>query len=1378
MWGNLSDLAKIAQEQALKFNLDNMAGENDDDGEKDKEQDLDKSSQQSIFSPLKSSKNEPSQTQQSLFSPLTSQITQPNDAPKNPVPPSHGNKLIAPTPNKTDSETAIVEQQPQIENETKDHDIAPEERQSITLPVENDGSVSSIIQENNVTSEGDLNVSKENETDSGNINLDQVSLNLKKNADTTLKEDVTVNEKSETTASENNNAVDENIKSEERSQIDEWNKAPDDLDSDASQMNIVNDANNDCHLKNDDLRKEGMEIDELAVPLNKVTQKEIKADLDPPDAEIVSDTAESVGKSKSETQESSQKFDEVVLHEKSEDASNLEEIIKEPPIAVVQKSETNYNDIDLTNDDKVTSSNPNEIKENEQMKKQKYESVDDEIVETAIKHVLEVESSSHANKNNEKETAKDIAKSHEDQNLPAQSDEDLLETSIEENMTVKTDQGNDSSMVESSDNIQTVEQKSTEQLEKEKETDVFDHDEPAILIEEAPQNDFKPSTSSTDTDLLQTNDEQEDSTPLKSAVIVNESKPEPASNAMFGWFNSISLPTSQQNETVSEKKTEETPTTDNISEERAESTNQKDDDKKVDKKVVTENEIADTTEIPEKEAPMQAVPQFAIEKFMDQLSRLHTEHENDLQEAERRHQSKITEMENEIELLKKQRGSGGGMAAQKAAVASYDKYLAAQRKMERDFNEKLEIAQKDLDASELTKASLEQKIITLQKDLHSTSEKLNEKEKIITKMQDEEEQKIAGSKNKAEQLQKEVDEKSKEITSLKQSLEDSKGENESLNEAFNTLKTRVKAVATELKDRRAETRTLSTTVEELTKAKSTLEEENASMKKKLVQEEKSGKTKDQEIDTLTTLQEQLQATIVKLEKGLQEKNSVGDKALATYKKKAQALLASANARAAGAEQARDEAESDAATARSEAYKSNIVAKEAQEKCDKEVQSCQEKLQYWKMNFEKQSIELSKLREELENSCSERDDALEDARKLNLARESILDELNGIGEDLHEEQEKNRLLSQELSIEQITCRDLRDEVETLRDELQRNANAEFMARQKTTNEGNGEKDHMNSGHSDRKTGFGDGIGATLAAVGETDGTVLLLQQELQGANDAIKELKDALKSALLGNPNMNKTNNFTMIESQSTDDLYSQVSNSEDQDSSPTEGNEYNSNPQSENFFSHASHKNTTRPSRENDSTPLYFALEKQTELNTARDEIARLANLLGQAESDKMEAVDSMLEMKRMMEEADARLRRYEKLGIAASNGGIGASVRNRQGFSSYHLSNNTSNMTFNQNFSASKDAALSNDDDLDAKALSSPADSTVNLEYLKNVMFSFMNAKSLNEKKGLVPVVAAVIDLTADEQQRTIESLEESAGLQGVGTSLIESLQSKSGFW
>merc|ERR1719162_2745133 len=92
------------------------------------------------------------------------------------------------------------------------------------------------------------------------------------------------------------------------------------------------------------------------------------------------------------------------------------------------------------------------------------------------------------------------------------------------------------------------------------------------------------------------------------------------------------------------------------------------------------------------------------------------------------------------------------------------------------------------------------------------------------------------------------------------------------------------------------------------------------------------------------------------------------------------------------------------------------------------------------------------------------------------------------------------------------------------------------------------------------------------------------------------------------------------------------------------------------------------------ATPLFYAMEKQAELTQARDEIARLANLLGDAESTKEEAMDDMREMKRMMEDAQSRLKRQEQL-------------------------------------------------------KKSPEEESVNLEYLKNIMLSYLNATSIQEK-------------------------------------------------
>ena len=70
--------------------------------------------------------------------------------------------------------------------------------------------------------------------------------------------------------------------------------------------------------------------------------------------------------------------------------------------------------------------------------------------------------------------------------------------------------------------------------------------------------------------------------------------------------------------------------------------------------------------------------------------------------------------------------------------------------------------------------------------------------------------------------------------------------------------------------------------------------------------------------------------------------------------------------------------------------------------------------------------------------------------------------------------------------------------------------------------------------------------------------------------------------------------------------------------------------------------------------------------------------------------------------------------------------------------------------------------------------DSVVNLEYLKNVMLSFLTAKTLADRRKLVPVVATVLCLTPEESNQAINSVEQNAGLTGVATSFWENVGSK----
>jgi hypothetical protein len=136
--------------------------------------------------------------------------------------------------------------------------------------------------------------------------------------------------------------------------------------------------------------------------------------------------------------------------------------------------------------------------------------------------------------------------------------------------------------------------------------------------------------------------------------------------------------------------------------------------------------------------------------------------------------------------------------------------------------------------------------------------------------------------------------------------------------------------------------------------------------------------------------------------------------------------------------------------------------------------------------------------------------------------------------------------------------------------------------------------------------------------------------------------------------------------------------------------------------------------------------------------------MLGDAESSKQDAVDAMEGMRQKMEEANSRLLRYEKLGMNSSAG------------TRPPVSHNTSYGPFRSN------------------APSSVNDSAVNLEYLKNIMLSFLTATTYADRRKLVPVVATVLCLTPEEQAQAINSVEATAGLGGVASSFWENIGSR----
>lgn len=527
----------------------------------------------------------------------------------------------------------------------------------------------------------------------------------------------------------------------------------------------------------------------------------------------------------------------------------------------------------------------------------------------------------------------------------------------------------------------------------------------------------------------------------------------------------------------------------------------------------------------------------------------------------------------------------------------------------------------------------------------------------------------------------------------------------STTDAYNTLKARAKAVATELKDRRIEVRNLSSQVEELESSNASYEMQLSNFRSVIKQNELTLGYKDKDIESLNEKINELHKQITQgNDKSVQDR-SVGEKAIASYKRKAQEALAAANSRLAAANQAREEAENDAKNARSasdDAVERARVAEMKKSEAEKKAAAVAGLLESERMAAARSMSELRDAITSLNGSVESLQIQLKDATNNN---EKFASELELLNSNLAECKEQNFDLREQLIESNKRCESLQREVFHLTDEVQRSSAAAFKRAKD-----NGEVS-INTGHIISESDSNVPVSGSIVNRGESDGTIIMLQQELQGANEAISELKLALRTALLENANNVETRDG-LIAGRDAGALH----------------NEYR----------HEDGQFTSR----NESTPLYFAIEKQNELKTARDEINRLANMVGEAESAKQDAYDAMEEMRQKMEEATSRLLRYEKLGLKSnarpqiSHSAYGPSFRNPS-------------------------SALAND-------------SAVNLEYLKNVMLSFLTAKTLAERRKLVPVVATVLCLTPEEQTQAIKSVEQTAGLTGVASSFWENLESK----
>jgi len=562
--------------------------------------------------------------------------------------------------------------------------------------------------------------------------------------------------------------------------------------------------------------------------------------------------------------------------------------------------------------------------------------------------------------------------------------------------------------------------------------------------------------------------------------------------------------------------------------------------------------------------------------------------------------------------------------------------------------------------AESNKKQSQTMLTKLSSDLNQARELLTDKEKEDRNLQEAHLQQLRQMEKQCNRKEDTSNNLGQEIQNLEKKLEESKKETQTAIGDYSNLKERAKIVAGELKERRAECRTSSSEIDILNGAKISLQE-------RITQLEASGMDMNQSSEETQAKLNSLQSSLDKTKKEvdevratLEEEKKKGEKSLSNYKKKAQQSLAVANARSASAVHSREEAEMEARAARA-------TADTAMERAMKSELNGRQALAEAKVYVEEMKGEVAKyesVKSKGEETSRELKQTQTEAEAHKDSNEKLRCELTSLSGRLEAEQATVVDLKQSFTSAQNRSNELYDEVERLRRESRRHQDEI-----KRVSEANKNTDSSFTSE-EEAAAIVRGVNA------EAEATIAMLQQELQASNQAIKDLKETLKA--------------TMEEKDSLGDgVY------------PNTNGTMNG--------------NNRQP--ESNGMPLFYAMEKQAELTQARDEITRMANLLGDAESTKQDALDEMQTMKRLMEDTRSKLQRQEQL------------------------------------------------------QTKSPGEETsLNLEYLKNIMLSYLNAATIQEKKALLPVIGTVLCLTQEEQTKAIDQLDKGSGsmIDSVTTSVL----------
>jgi hypothetical protein len=663
-----------------------------------------------------------------------------------------------------------------------------------------------------------------------------------------------------------------------------------------------------------------------------------------------------------------------------------------------------------------------------------------------------------------------------------------------------------------------------------------------------------------------------------------------------------------------------------------------------------------------------------VRKLMEQIKLLEEHHSSELLELRHKHEEEINELKNEVR--------------DKRLTASGSKSDEQSRKLAQNLQEKCELLQSQLKEQEDQTIALSENhnIILLEKEetIHSLKNTLTSSNKKIFELET--------------HLQ---EQEKRALTTAEQ---------------YDSLKTRVKSVAQELKERRVECRSLSAQLEDVKAHNVTLKQEVEQLQKELTNKVQAAEDVSTKEMLYQSSRKILEEKISKLENDVLDERKKGEQALLAYKNKSVKALADAQRRVAAANQLKADSEAELVVLRANLDDMQSMLDQMSDRVEDRIKGYKENNQQLLEKIAEKDSVIAQVEKELISQHEVYRNVTQQKASLEKDLAQTRAEWENIQCLYQKEAALNRELAKSNAQLETDIKKLNDELSMIKDESD-----DFVGGSKIM----AKKDL--SASSDTGTEIDDN-GFGHFHIRRQDDMVSSLQDDLLEANRAIEGLKEALRQAL--------AQNKQQITKQS--EVQSRIIE---------EGNNYFES----DVYTDIPLENTSENSNNGEAgTALFYAFEKQAELNTARDEINRLANLIGEVQCEKQEALDQVYRLQKMLEETEAKLNRQCKL-LGAPTIGLNNSTVNSK--------------TIIETSKSSKSAAVNATEEATNAA-------SANIEYLKHVMLRYLRARTTNEKRALLPVIAAVLCLTNDEKKSVERAVEESGGLSGMGNAFFESLE------